>query len=72
MAHLVGCAPVQAVSVCGISAGLVVCTQALQQQSGALWDVVHQSLAIALHVALGLIEGQPPNVAEGLLVVLLT
>lgn len=62
--------PAQAVSLSGVSAGLVVGAQAFQEQRGAFRDVVHQRLAIALHVALGLFKGQAADVTQALLVVL--
>lgn len=54
----------------GVFAGLVVGAQTLQQQRGAFRDVMHQRLAVALHVALSLFKGQAPDVSERFLVIL--
>lgn len=44
--------------------------QDLQELGGLIGDVMHEDLAVALHVALRLLKGQPANVLQGLLVVL--
>lgn len=48
--------PAHAVSLSCVSAGLVVGAQAFEEHSGAFRDMVHQRLAIPLHVALGLLK----------------
>lgn len=58
------------VSVRGVLAGVVVRAQALQQESGVLRNMEHQSFAIALHVALRLLKWEPANITQSLLIVL--
>lgn len=70
LSNLIDPSSAQAVSLSCVSAGLVVGAQAFEEQRGAFRDVVHQRLAIALHVALGLLKRQAANVAQALLVVL--
>lgn len=68
--HLIGPSPAQAVLLSCITTGLVVGAQTFQEQCGAFRDMVHQRLAVSLHVALSLLKGQAPNVAQAFLIVL--
>ena len=50
--------------------GLVVGAEVLEERGGPIGDVVHEGLAVALHVAFRLLEGQASDVAQRLQVVL--